>query len=385
METSGTVANRRENLRRVMEARGLELVAYGASADFHYLTGIPVDWRSAAACEEAASATVFIPRCGDPVLVLPEALAPLAGHVAVDAVRWCADITGYAPVAGAILRDLGAAASGLAIAEGVTPAAIQALAAAAPAVRMSAVQGLTDTLRLVKEPGELEILRRVAALTGEALAATLPCIREGVTVMDIERELRYQGLQRGADEVSFPPGVIFTRSGSVPSANPFDYPREKGLEVNTSIAFDFGFLLDGYCSDFGRSFYFGPGATAFADGYRALNRSVVETAAAMADGAMRFCDVFPEIERVLDREGYGGYLRARMPEGIVGHSIGLDLHEYPWIGPDCTDLLCTGMVMAVEPKIWRAGEYYLRVEDLVRIGPDGAEFLTAFDRDRFQL
>ena len=83
--------------------------------------------------------------------------------------------------------------------------------------------------------------------------------------------------------------------------------------------------------------------------------------------------------------GYGDYLRARLPTGILGHSIGIEVHEHPWIGPDCGEVLRTGMVLALEPKLWRAGEYYLRVEDVVLVGAQGSEFLTEFDRTLFQL
>jgi Xaa-Pro aminopeptidase len=105
----------------------------------------------------------------------------------------------------------------------------------------------------------------------------------------------------------------------------------------------------------------------------------------MHEGSMRVCDVFPSIEEVLDEEGYGDYLRARLPHGSVGHQIGVEVHEPPWLKPENDDLLQAGMVMCLEPKLWHAGEYYLRVEDMVLIHPDRAEFLTDYDREQFQL
>ena len=110
---------------------------------------------------------------------------------------------------------------------------------------------------MIKAKDEIKRLRRVARLTDEVFSAIIPCIREGVTQPQLEDEIRLEALRRGASGVSFPPAVIFTKTGSEPSPEAFTYPREQGLAPGTSIAFDIGFVMDGYCSDFGRSLYFG--------------------------------------------------------------------------------------------------------------------------------
>jgi Xaa-Pro aminopeptidase len=69
----------------------------------------------------------------------------------------------------------------------------------------------------------------------------------------------------------------------------------------------------------------------------------------------------------------------------VGHQIGVEVHEPPWLKPENEHELEAGMVMCLEPKLWHAGEYYLRVEDMVLVKEDKAEFLTDYDREQFQL
>ena len=155
--------------------------------------------------------------------------------------------------------------------------------------------------------------------------------------------------------------------------------------AGTSIGFDFGFVMDGYCSDFGRSLYFGPTPEHIRGAYAALQQSVVDVVRTMREGSLRMCDLFPAVERSLDAAGYGEYLRARLPGGVLGHNIGIDVHENPWARPENDQPLRANMVMALEPKLWRSGEYYLRVEDIVLVGEDGAEFLTQFARTVFQL
>jgi len=202
---------------------------------------------------------------------------------------------------------------------------------------------------------------------------------------ELRTEVEYQAKLLGASDVSFAPWVGFVKSGSEKTKDPTSYPLDKGLESKTSIAFDVGFVLGGYCSDFGRSLYFGPAENKVKKGYEALQQSVVETVDKMRSGSMRVCDIFPAIEKTLDRLGYGNYLRARLPNKSVGHNIGVEVHEPPWLDPKNKDLLQTNMVIAVEPKLWNAGEYYFRVEDIVLIGPKKAEFLTQFNRELFQL
>jgi Xaa-Pro aminopeptidase len=120
-------------------------------------------------------------------------------------------------------------------------------------------------------------------------------------------------------------------------------------------------------------------------GYVALQSAVVKTVDKMYEGSMRVCDVFPIIEGFLDKDGYGDHLRARLSDGTVGHQIGVEVHENPWLKPDNMQELQEGMVMCLEPKLWKAGEYYLRVEDMVLIHKNRAEFLTNYDREQFQL
>ena len=79
-------------------------------------------------------------------------------------------------------------------------------------------------------------------------------------------------------------------------------------------------------------------------------------------------------------------MRARLaPSRVVGHQIGAEVHENPWLQPDSEEPLRAGMVMCIEPKLWLPGEYYLRLEEMVHVTKTGAEFLTNFDRELFEL
>ncbi len=251
--------------------------------------------------------------------------------------------------------------------------------------KFRSAEALMDHLRMIKEPAEIELLRKVGKLTDEVMEKIVSGIQNGVTQRDLSLEIEMTGRRMGASDVSFTPTAGFVKTGSEVSDDPFTYPRDEGLVMGCSIAFDVGFVMEGYCSDWGRSFYWGSASDNVKRGYAALQNAVLETVDKMHDGGMRACDVFPSIEQALDREGYGDYLRARLPHGSVGHQIGVEVHEPPWLKPENEHTLKADMVMCLEPKLWHAGEYYLRVEDMVLVKEYGAEFLTNFDRQLFQL
>jgi len=378
-------ARRLDGLRQEMADHNLWLVAYGPSPDLQYLTGLGLGWRGEANASPPPAA-LFVPLEAEPILLLPETSRDLAGRTWIRDVRTFKDDAGPDILIRQVVDDLGPAGGvGVGVGSHLGDSIAASLKAAVPAPEFGPAEGLMDSLRMIKEPEEIDRLRRVAKLTDDVFQAIIGRIGEGATQPEIEAEIRAEGLRRGAEGVSFNPAVIFTKSGSEPSTEAFTYPREQGLVPGTSIAFDIGFVMDGYCSDFGRSLYFGPAPGHIRGAYEALQQSVVQTVAAMRPGRMRICELFGVVERTLDSFGYGDYLRARLPEKVLGHNIGIDIHEEPWINPRCEMPLKAGMVMAVEPKLWRSGEYYLRVEDIVLVGEGSSELLTTADRTVFEL
>ena len=217
-------------------------------------------------------------------------------------------------------------------------------------------------------------------------------IKEGVSQRDLMFEIESQARRSGASNVSFGPVAGFVESCSLTAflkANPnqvTDFPIDKGLVGSTAIFFDVGFVMDGYCSDWGRSVYWGKAPEHVKKAYAALSRAVVETVAGIQPESTKACDLYPAIEAQLDAYGFGDQLRARLGAvRTVGHQIGTEVHESPWLTPRFDEPLRPGMVMCIEPKLWLPGEYYLRFEEMVLVTETGAETLTNFDRALFEL
>ena len=371
-------------LQKKMEELDLDLVVYGSCQNFQYLTDLQVDWRHWTDLGSQAN-NIFVPRIGEPILTVGEEWAKQASNTWVKDVRTFGEKDSFEKLVRKVLSDLSLKKKKVGIGDHLWGSTSVEITKAMKSADLFKAEHLMDKVRMIKDSEEVNRLRRAAHITDRAVEAVVPRIRKGVTQRQLQIEIEYEGKNLGASDASFPPTVGFVKSGSEISQNPFMYPKDKGLVANTSIAFDVGFVLEGYCSDFGRSFHFGPASTEVKKGYEALQQSVVETVEKMGKERMRVCDIFPAIENTLDRLGYGDFLRARLVTKSVGHNIGIEVHEPPWLDPTYDEPLQPNMVIAIEPKLWHKGEYYLRVEDIVLVGPRKTEFLTHFDREIFQL
>lgn len=138
-------------------------------------------------------------------------------------------------------------------------------------------EGLVEALRMIKEPKEIAALRRVAAFTDECMATICDMLRPGVTQWEVENRLNQLGLEHGCSDVPFSPSCTFTKTGDPRCQDKIGtIPKDEPLTPGTAIAFDNGFVMDGYCSDYGRSFYCGPAPRHIVDAYKALQTAQLE-------------------------------------------------------------------------------------------------------------
>lgn len=154
--------------------------------------------------------------------------------------------------------------------------------------------------------------------------------------------------------------------------------------MGTALAFDFGYSIDGYCSDFGRSFYCGRPEKSISDAYKALQEAQLRLLDKIKPG-MKMDMTYRTLFEIMEKRGCGKYLRNYGNIGLMGHQIGIDVHERPWLHDETEDAFEPGMTMCIEPKFWGPGRAYLRVEDMVLITETGCESLTEFDRQLFEL
>ncbi len=370
---------RLEKLQNELMFRNVDALVYGTGANFTYFTGLNVHWHRDSEPQEPTCFLLMI-KGEEPRILLHAAWAHLADESPVPA-----DIisTRYE-----LLKALGRHLKGIKYvgtsqsAETFIRELLRPVLLHTQCVNAEHVGG---RIRWIKEPEEIAFLRELNAMSDRVMETVVEHIRPGITQLGLQELVVETGLSLGAQDISFPPTAGFVKSGLEATENPFVYPKDKPLVPGSSISFDFGFIKDNYCTDYGRSFYSGPAPGHISKAYRALQESVVYLISRMNPGELKINQMFDVIEQALDERGYGDRLRARLPQRGLGHQIGVDLHETPRLRPDSDVWLKPGMVMAIEPKLLHAGEYYLRVEDIVLITETGAESLTTFDRERFEL
>jgi Xaa-Pro dipeptidase len=244
-----------------------------------------------------------------------------------------------------------------------------------PAVRWEDASLAIRGARVVKEPEEIERLRRAAEI-GSAVGREIPSLlKAGMTELELAAEMEYRMNLHGASGPSFSTIVAFGPH----SAEPHYAPAGSRLKPGQSIVCDFGALHHRYVSDITRSFHFGP-----RDEPMKAVHETVEAAQRAALEAIRpgvpARSVHLAAEAVIDASPWKG----RLTHG-VGHSIGLAVHDGWRYGPEVNDPIEEGMAFTVEPGIYVPGRGGVRIEDDIVVTKTGFEFLTTAPRSYLEV
>jgi Xaa-Pro aminopeptidase len=257
----------------------------------------------------------------------------------------------------------------------LTVAAHAKLAEALPGVELVPLEGAVEHQRQVKDDDEWELLRRAQAATDAAFEQILDRCVVGIAEQQLARELERALLQEGADAVAFDPIVAFGEN----AAEPHHAPGHRLLEEGDVIKLDFGGLVEGYHADMTRTVAFGAAPTEL----RKIHDVVREAQQAGIDAVragVRGSEVDAASRDVIERAGYG----ERFVHGL-GHGVGLEIHEQPWLGPGQDGELPAGSIVTVEPGIYVPGLGGVRIEDTVEVTDDGCRVLPTSTRELIEL
>ena len=234
---------------------------------------------------------------------------------------------------------------------------------------------MVDGLRMVKDAGELELLRQAALLGCRLFDHILGYIRPGMREIDVAAELEHRARVLGAEGMSF---ETIAASGAR-SALPHGRATAAVLPKRGFLTMDFGVILNGYCSDMTRTIYLGAPKTGERDTYQAVLEA--QEAAVQAVCAGVSCAEVDEAARgVLRRQGL-----AEAFTHATGHGVGLEIHEPPRVGAGQTARLQAGMVVTIEPGVYLEGCYGIRIEDMVAVTATGGEVLTPSPKALIEL
>jgi Xaa-Pro aminopeptidase len=229
--------------------------------------------------------------------------------------------------------------------------------------------GLVEAERAIKEPGELAAIRAAAALTDEVYEWVAEQGVVGRTEREIAIALEHRMRVRGA-EPAFASIVAAAENGALPHAVPRDVPVPAGV----LITLDIGARVDGYCSDCTRTWATGELPDDLAELHAVVLAAQEAGVAAVAAGRTGQ-EVDAVARDVIAAAGHG----ERFGHGL-GHGVGLEVHEDPRLAETVEARLAPWQVVTVEPGIYVPGRGGARIEDLVVVGEEGPEVLTATTR-----
>ena len=235
--------------------------------------------------------------------------------------------------------------------EGSTAYATSArLARAADGTRLEDATSLFDAMRRVKSDAEMAFIRDASNRTVTAIEATHKRLRRGVTEREVagmlEEELR-KLLVRGGGLVQF----------GASAALPHGSPGDRELARGDVVLIDAGCRVRGYTSDVTRTVSFGPPPDEVRKVYAAVDRAQLAGIQALKPGATGE-DVDRAARKVIEDAGYGTYFTHRL-----GHGLGMDGHEHPYLVKGNTAPLVVGNTVTVEPGIYLPEKFGVRIED----------------------
>ncbi len=365
----GRYAERIAAAGRLAAAAGVDALLIGVGADLRYLAGYP-----AMALERLTM--LVVPAHGGAFLVAP--------RLEVSSARSCPAVAGgdlevrtfdetedaVALLVGALVERLGLPAAGsigrVAVSDRLWAMFLLRLEAALPGARFELASVVTSRLRIVKDADEVTLLRLAAEAADRVIGRISRGRLIGRTEAEVSREVRERLVEEGHDEAEF--AIV----GSGPnSASPHHEASDRRIQAGEPVVLDIGGTLDGYTSDTTRTIWVGGGDSAggpdpdFSALYAVVRRAQAAATAAVWPG-IPCQELDATARRIIEQAGYGPQFFHRL-----GHGIGLEAHEDPYLVAGNRAPLEAGSAFSVEPGIYIEGRFGARLEDIVVCGEDG--------------
>jgi Xaa-Pro dipeptidase len=359
-------AGRIEKARGLMTEHGIDALLLTGGTTLRYFSDI--SWGGG---ERLFS--LVVPVSGKPFVVCPafeedrarEQLAKGPFDAETPVYTWEEDASPYERVASG-LRTLGIASGRLGIEETVKFVFSDGVAAAAPALNLTSGTPVTAGCRGVKDEHELELMSIASEVTLKAYEAAYLALEEGMTQRDFARLVSLAHERLGFS------GGAGVQTGEF-SALPHGSVTPQVVHEGTILLIDGGCAVEGYRSDISRTFVLGEPTDRMKQVFEIERRAQDAALAAAAPGVE--CQVVDAAARkVIEDGGFGpGY---KYFTHRVGHGIGMDGHEWPYLVKGNSLPLEPGMTFSDEPGIYIPGEFGVRLEDDMVITEDGARLFT---------
>jgi Xaa-Pro aminopeptidase len=347
---------------------GLDASLIGVGADLRYLTGYP-----AMALERLTM--LVVPARGQAILVAPRLeissarACPAVASGFLEVVTWDETEDPVALLVARLGAELELPTTGIrrvAVSDRTWATFVLRLQAALPGAVFEVASTITRQLRMTKDPDEVALLRLAAEAADRVIGQVSHGRLIGRSEAEVSREVRERLVAEGHELAEF--AIV----GSGPnSASPHHEASGRLIQAGEPVVLDIGGTLDGYTSDTTRTIWVGGGDPALAPDaefqrlYGVLREAQAAACAAVQPGVT--CEELDATaRRIIVAGGYGPQFFHRL-----GHGIGLEAHEEPYLVAGNSEPLRAGYAFSVEPGIYFEGRFGARLEDIVVCGPVG--------------
>ena len=353
-------ARRIERAQAELKNRKLDFLIATPGTNYEYFTGYNPG-------RSERLIAVVVPATGKTVVVCPAfEVERIKQHGAIaDARGWQEQANPYQLVKN-VVRELKPRGNGVIALESTTSYDVYvALADQLSGWKFVNAAPVTERLRIIKAPEEVALIRRAIEITEAAIAATFTQVAIGMSERDVAQLLSREMQQRGA------PGGGLVQFGPS-SALPHGGPAGPRLERESVVLIDCGCRVTGYESDITRTIWFGDHPS---DEFTKVFNLVHDAQSAAIELGRPLYTPCQEMDRaarkVIADGGYGPSFTHRL-----GHGLGMDGHEVPYLVEGNQTRLEPGMVFTIEPGIYQLGKFGVRIEDDCLMTDKGVEVLS---------
>jgi Xaa-Pro aminopeptidase len=348
--------------RERMDELGVDVLLLSVGADLPYLTGyeaMPLERLTMLVLPREGDARLIVPRLEAPrVVARPDLFEIVPWEETDDPIELVAEL-------------IGSKAASAAVGDTTWARFVLDLQLALPGVAWVRGSRILSEIRMVKDAEEIAALRAAA----EAVDAIAVEMRDrsfaGRSELDVHRELVERMLALGHERSNF--AIV---AAGEHAASPHHEPTpDRVINPGDIVLCDFGGTMHGYCSDITRMFHVGEPPAEVRDTYAVLE-AAQEAGVRAATIGTPCAEVDAAARRVIADAGLGDYFVHR-----VGHGIGQDAHEDPYMVAGNTRPLVAGHAFSVEPGIYREGRFGMRLEDIVVAADGGPQRLNHAPRD----
>jgi len=358
---------RQQRARELMSDYKLDAVLMAGSTSLRYFTGI--GWGNS----ERFSGFV-LPRKGDAFCIAPafeeerlrEQMKLFPDGDRVRILTWQEDDDPY-PLVGRGLRDAGLATATIGVEERTMFVYMDGVEKSSPGFTLTSATPVTAGCRSIKSDHELALMTLANQVTLAAYEAAWKSIQPGATTRELTELIMRAYAQQG-----FPQGSASVQTGEF-TASPHGSIQPQVIREGAVVMIDDGCLAEGYQADITRTLVMGKPTDRMKSVFEVVHKAQASALAAARPG-VECQSVDAAARKVIDDAGFGpGYAHFTHR---VGHGIGMDMHEWPYLVKGNRQKIAARMTFSDEPGIYLRGEFGVRLEDDMHITEDGAELFT---------